>query len=172
MVARWHLARAISSLYFTSLPFLSLLFSLFVVLLQKSPRGSVLIDWIIYKGKVWISANPCPVVFSSVPWSNFQRIVHGSLEQPYSSTRMEMWSYHDNTEKRTYLVEILGDNLCETIVPRSELAVKTWKDICHLFHCCCKHAQLNIYVTTNIRESKRKAWNVRETGLSSYLLLN
>ena len=77
------------------------------------------------RGKVWISTNFWPAVFSVVTWLKFSGKGHGSLAQPYSSTLMEMWLCHDNTEKRTYLVEILGDNLCETTVPRSEFAVKT-----------------------------------------------
>ena len=141
----------------------------------------MLIDLIIYKGKVWISATPCPVVFSSVPWSNFERILHGSFAQPYTSTCMEMWLCHDNAGKRTYLVGILDHNLCETIVPRSEFAVKTWKRyiyICDLFHLSCKSALVNINVTStggNLEEAsgmgERLDWTVTSYCTKAYNLI-
>ena len=89
-----------------------------------------------FRGLVWISGNPCPAVFSIIPWLKISGKGHCTFAQPYSSTLIQMWPYHDNTEKRTYLVKIRGDNLCEMIVPPSEFAVKTWKDICHLFQYC------------------------------------
>ena len=47
--------------------------------------------------------------------------------QPYSSTRMDICSYHVCTTNRTYLVVNFAFKTCDTIVLLSEFPVKTCK---------------------------------------------
>lgn len=47
--------------------------------------------------------------------------------QPYSSTRMDICSYHVCTTNRTYLVVNFAFKACDTIVLLSEFPVKTCK---------------------------------------------
>ena len=47
--------------------------------------------------------------------------------QPYSSTRMDIYSYHVCTTNRTYLVVNFAFKECDTIVLLSEFPVKTCK---------------------------------------------
>ena len=81
---------------------------------------------------------------------------------PYSSARMDMWLCHEITEKRTYLAINLDVKVCDTIVPESEFAAKTYekKNIiiiviiayesfdCILFHLCYSLLSLRVCCTT------------------------